>query len=424
MKNNHWKNRCDGRTMDLMNQDIATRPALPATDRCFPWHMENARRGRLATSTLFLVDGMTFGTWAALIPSFQHKFELSAGQLSWVLFGLIVGALVSMPITGRVVAAFGSRRVAFPAALAYPASLPLLALAPSFGGLVAAAVVFGALKGVLDVSVNSQGVTVENAIRKPIISSFQGFWSLGGLGAAFFLSLAMNHGFPAMGLMMVMSVVLFVMALATLGSLLPEEETAPSERSAGFSIPDRRLLALGALAFLALFSEGVLLDWSAVYARNVTGVSIAVAPVAFAVFALCMAGGRFLGDLLIAKFGPATVLRVSGFFMTLGIAIAAILQTWPAVLVGFATVGLGVANLVPVIFGAAGRVHESGAGPGLATVTTMGYLGFLSGPPVIGMLAAFASLPVAFGMVVVFGVVIATFGTGVLRSARPAKEAA
>jgi len=396
-----------------MNEDIATQPGLLAGERCFPQSgaVGSARR---ATSTLFLVDGMTFGTWAALIPSFQQRFGLSNGQLSWVLFGLVLGALISMPLTGQLIARWGSRTIALPAALAFCAALTVLALAPNYATLIAAAVLFGAVKGAVDVSINVQAITVENAIEKPIISSFQAFWSLGGLGAAFLLSIAMNHGFPATLLMLAMAVFLLLLTLSAFDRLLSDRSPVKKEQR-GFSWPDSKLLRLGGLAFLALFSEGVLLDWSAVYAHSVANVSVAVAPMAFAAFALSMAAGRIVGDLLIARFGPIVVLRVSGALMALGVGVAVLIPTWPAVLMGFATVGFGIANLVPILFGVAGRVHENGAGPGLATVTTLGYFGFLSGPPVIGALAAFAGLPLAFGMVVVFGTIIATLGVSVVR---------
>ena len=390
-----------------------TQPGLLAGKRCSP-EPGTVRSARRATSTLFLVDGMTFGTWAALIPSFQQRFGLSHGQLGWVLFGLVLGALISMPLTGQVIARRGSRTIALPAALAFCATLTLLALAPSYATLIATAILFGVVKGAVDVSINAQAITVENAIEKPIISSFQAFWSLGGLGAAFLLSIAMNHGFSATFLMLVMAGFLFLLTLSTLDRLLPDRPPRENEPR-GFSWPDAKLLRLGGLAFLALFSEGVLLDWSAVYARTVANVSLAAAPMAFAAFALCMAAGRFAGDLLIARFGPIVMLRVSGALMALGVGVSVLIPTWPAVLIGFATVGFGIANLVPILFGVAGRVHENGAGPGLATVTTLGYFGFLSGPPVVGALAAFAGLPLAFVMVVAFGTIIATLGVSVVR---------
>jgi MFS family permease len=346
---------------------------------------------------------------AALIPSFQERFGLSDGELSWVLFGLVLGALVSMPLTGQLIARWGSHTIARPAALAFCAMLTLPALAPNYATLIAAAILFGAVKGALVVSINAQAITVENAIERPIISSFQAFWSLGGLGAAFLLSIAMNHGFSTTSLMLAMAVFVFLLALSAFDRLLPDRSPLKNEPR-GFSWPDSKLLRLGGLAFLALFSEGVLLDWSAVYARNVANMSVAVAPMAFAAFALSMAAGRFGGDLLIARFGPIVVLRVSGALMALGVGVAVLIPAWPAVLIGFATVGFGIANLVPILFGVAGRVHENGAGPGLATVTTLGYFWVSSGPPVVGALASFAGLPLAFGMVVVFGTIIASLG--------------
>jgi MFS family permease len=380
-------------------------------------------QARRATVTLFLVDGMTFGTWAALVPYFQHRFSLSDGQLSWVLFGLVLGAMISMPVAGHLIARQGSRAIAFPAVLVFCAALTLPALAPNYVLLIAAAVFFGAVKGAVDVSINAQAITVENEVQRPIMSSFQAFWSLGGLGAAFLLSLAMNHGLPATFLMLVMAGLLFLLTLSTLGCFLPDAP-ARDARPAGFIWPDSKLLRLAGLAFLALFSEGVLLDWSAVYARSVTEVSVATAPIAFAAFALSMAGGRFLGDFLIARLGPVRMLRVSGALMATGIAVAGLVQTWPAVLLGFATVGLGIANLVPILFGAAGRSHKNGAGPGLATVTTLGYFGFLSGPPLIGALAAVAGLPVAFATVIAFGAIIATVGVSVIRPSLQARPTA
>lgn len=400
-----------------MNQDCADAPSLSGADPAVAQVPRPMGRARVATSLLFLVDGMTFGTWAALIPAFQAKHALSEGRLSWVLLALVVGALISMPLAGRLVARWGSHRVGFAAGIGFPCMLPVLALAPNFWTLLGAGVLFGAWKGALDVSVNAQGITVEKAAARPIFSSFQAYWSVGGLTAAFLLTVAMNHGWGAMTLMHVLAVGFVGMTLATWGGLLPDAAARVAhEGRRGFRRPGGPLILLGGLAFLGLFSEGVLLDWSAVYARTVVEVPVSTAPMAFAAFALCMAGGRFVGDALVARFGPEGVLRISGVLMTAGIAVAVFFPVWPAVLAGFATVGLGIANLVPVIFGAAGRTKTAGgAGPAIAAVTTMGYFGFLSGPPVVGFIAAHASLPVAFGLVVVFGVILATLGVRVLR---------
>lgn len=404
-----------------MNRNIES-PSAELFFRCSP-QIPSTARIRTATSTLFLIDGMTFGTWAALIPEFQHRFALGAAHLGFVLFGLVVGALLSMPFAGRAIERFGSRHVAFVAALTFTTSLASLAVAPAVPWLIAAAVVFGACKGALDVSVNALAITSEKAIGKPVLSSFQGFWSLGGLGAAFLLSLAMQQGLPATPLMLLMAGILFALTFSTLGGLTPDPastKSADRERTR----PSGRPLLLGALAFLALFSEGVLLDWSAVYARSVAGVSLTVAPLAFATFALCMAGGRFLGDVLVARLGPPAVLRISGGLAAAGVALAVLAPVWPAVIAGFALVGLGIANLVPVIMGAAARLDRDRVGSSIATVSTIGYIGFLCGPPAIGFMASAAGLPVAFCSVIIFGIAIATIGVIAIRTNHQPKEEA
>ncbi len=360
---------------------------------------------------LFLVDGTVFGTWAALIPSFQDRFVLSAGQLSWALVGIVIGAMVSMPVAGQLTFGLGSKRICVAAGLAFPGCLLALMLAPNFGFLIAAATLFGVCKGLMDISINAQGIAVENALGKPVISSFNGFWSFGGLAAAAAVSFALHRGLKVPLLIGSIAVLLMTMTATVQKYLLHEERvTDASERPAPWAPPNKRLLWLAAMAFLALFSEGVLLDWSAVYAHTVSHVSLATAPVAFAAFSICMAVGRFTGDLFTAKWGTLASLRLSAALMISGMTVAILWQTWIATLSGFMVVGFGIANLVPIIFRAAGQAHELGAGPGVAVVSTLGYTGFLCGPPVVGVIAAFAGLPAAFCLVIVFGFVLAVVG--------------
>lgn len=384
-----------------MHLDIECDPRLQIPP---PASEARLHQARVAASVLFLVDGLTFGTWAALIPAFKRSFSLTEGGLSWVLFALVAGAMVSMPVAGRLIGRWGSHRLCNPAAVIFSATLLALAWAPSYAGLIASAFFFGVWKGALDVSVNAQAIVVENAMRKPIMSSFQAFWSLGGLVAACLLSLLLHQGVTHSLLMTGMSVVLLALGVWTMGKLLPDParvQDSESVHARATGSPRMRLLLLGGLAFLALFSEGVMLDWSAVYAGTVSGMAVSTAPLAFAVYALCMASGRFLGDIVTARVGNVATLRISGLVTAGGIAFAVIGQSWLLVLVGFALVGLGVANMVPVIFGAAGRVEGQEPGTSLATVTTAGYFGFLAGPPVIGFVAAHVGLPVAFCAVIV-----------------------
>ncbi len=402
-----------------MHLDIECDPRLQKPHLASEVRLRQARR---AAAILFLVDGLTFGTWAALIPSFKQAFSLTEGGLSWVLFALVGGAMVSMPVAGRLIGRWGSHRLCNPAAVAFSATLLALAWAPSYGTLIAAAFCFGVWKGALDVSVNAQAIVVENAMRKPIMSSFQAFWSLGGLVAACLLSLLLHQGVAHSLLMTGMSVVLLALGVWTMGKLLPDPvrvQGLESVHPKATGSPRTRLLLLGGLAFLALFSEGVMLDWSAVYAGSVSGMAVSTAPLAFAVYALCMAAGRFLGDVVTARVGNVATLRISGLVTAGGIALAVIGQSWPFALAGFALVGLGVANMVPVIFGAAGRVEGWEPGTSLATVTTAGYFGFLAGPPMVGFVAAHVGLPAAFCGVIVFGIAIATLGVRAVQTRTP-----
>lgn len=372
------------------------------------------RTARLAASAFFLLDGIGFGTWAALIPTFKQHFGVSDAGLSYALLGMVVGSMVSMPLAGQLIARFGSQRVAVAGALAICTVLPLLALAPSFALFIAAAGLFGLSKGALDVSVNVQAITVENAVQRPIMASFQALWSLGGLIAASVVSFCLQHQITSTVLTISVASALLLCIGLTSRNLMPDPPPA-GKPSARFQWPNPTLRWIGFLAFLALFAEGVMMDWSAVYARTIAGASESLAPMAYAVFSFSMAGGRLIGDWAIGRMTPTGVLRITGILMMVGLCIIIFVPVWPATFAGLLVAGLAISNWVPILFGVAGRAHEAGAGPGVATVTTIGYFGFLAGPPLIGMLSVAAGLPQALMVVLVFGAIISTFGVTVLR---------
>ena len=373
-------------------------------------------RARLAASLLFLVDGIGFGTWAALIPSIKQKFGLDESGLSIVLLAIVVGALISMSLVGRAISRKGSRTMLAWLAPGYCVALALIALAPGFGWLLAAGTIFGAFKGSLDVSVNSQAITLENLIGRPIMATFQALWSLGGLIAALLVGLALRHGSPPLVIALSISTALLVVSLASSGSLAGGD-AIPGKRKAAFKLPNGRILRIGALAFLALFAEGVMMDWSAVYTRSVANAAEWLAPLAYGVFSLSMAAGRFMGDRVTARHGGLTVLRVSGILTFVGLLLIILILDWPITFIGLGFAGLGLSNLVPVLLGAGGRAHEESVPQGVAMVSLIGYFGFLAGPPAIGGLSHWIGLPGAFGVVVGFALLLAVWGPGMLRTA-------
>lgn len=353
---------------------------------------------------MFFGDGLGFGVWAGHIPIFKQRFHLGDAQLSIALFTVALGAIFSMPIVGHWLRRFGSRNLTGLCASLYAIVIAGLAMAPSLPLFILGTTLFGACKGSLDVCINAQAVGVESAYGRPIMSSFQAAWSVGGLVGSGLAGAALHSGFVAEENLAAAGA--FILALAFLSVRWLIREKAPPGQASSLVWPDKALLCVAAFTFLALFSEGTMADWSGVYLRTVIGVPVSTAALGYAAYSLAMAGGRILGDRLLCAFGPILLLRFSGLSTATGLALALLIRTPGVVLVGFILVGFGLSNLVPILFGSAGR-HKAGVGPGIAAVATIGYFGFLVGPPLIGTLAALFSLPAALSLVIVFGLIIA-----------------
>ncbi|QHN04785.1 MFS transporter [Granulicella sp. WH15] len=369
--------------------------------------MTEPQKARWATALLFAVDGIGFGVWAAHIAVFKETLHLSSISLSEVLLALVIGSILTMPLAGYTIARTGSRLVIWISASAYILAVAGLGYVDGMVPLICVAAAFGAAKGALDVSVNAQGVWVEQKLGKPIVSSFQGFWSLGGLFGASISSYALRHGSHTHEDFFRTALLLVVCTCAGSPLLLPGDRHEPaSEEKPRWRRPDPALLRLAGIAFLGLFAEGAMADWGGVYLKSSVGVSLSQAAIGYAAFAVSMATGRFAGDWLIAKFHPVAILRACGLLLFCGLSFALALNVWWAAIVGFVCTGFGIANIVPVIWGAAGRNLTVGTGPALATVTTVGYFGFLAGPPLIGALATLVTVRPALIIVALFGLAI------------------
>ncbi len=356
------------------------------------------RRARWAVAAIFLANGVVIGAWAAHIPLVAERLAIGHSMLGVALLAMALGALVAMPLGGAAIAKLGSAAVTRGAALALFASFILPLLAPSPALLIAALLVFGASNGLLDVAMNAHGVLVERRLGRPVMSSFHGMWSLGGLigaGAAAVLLPVMPplaQGFLAAGMAAAIGIVAIFQLLPT--------ATDVHGGDGGFAWPSRATLALGALCFLAMSTEGAVLDWSALHLKASLSLGPGLAATGFAAFSASMAAGRFAGDWLRGHIGAVTLVRGSAFLAAAGLAVALVAPAaWLAV-AGFAAVGFGMANLVPIFFGAAGQTPGQAPGTAIAAVATMGYTGFLAGPPLIGFVADASSLAVALGLIV------------------------
>ena len=365
---------------------------------------------------MFFADGIGFGIWAGHIPAFKQKFQLSDSSLSIVLLAVAVGSIFLMPLAGQAVRHFGSRCCIAVSLACLAFCLVLIALAPSLMLFVVAALLFGAAKGGVDVGINAQAVVVEKCYGQPIMSSFQALWSVGGLAGGFLTSAALGLGFtPVFNLVCIGSLIV-LLDLLYYSHLMDDASSSEGECGKPFRMPGKALLYVAILTFISLFSEGALQDWAAVYMRQVVAVPVSIAAVGYAGYSTAMALGRFVGDRVVGFFGEQFVMRLSGVLIIVGIVAALLLPSPVWAIAGFAVAGLGNSNLVPILFSAAGRDPILGPGPGIATVTTVGFCGFLIGPAVIGLMSKFFGLPVALSLVAVLGLITAVCGPAVIRS--------
>ena len=360
---------------------------------------------RWAISTVFLLNGAGIGLWAAHVPTVQARMGIDTGMLSMVLLTVAGGALLAMPLMGGLTGRWGTRRMVLLSGFAFAAMTPLIMGAPSLPLLFIAAFLFGVSNGALDVAMNANASEVETARGLPTMSSFHGFFSLGGLFGAgiggLLVGQGLGHGQGALMVGVVTAVVLALSAPRVMGF------AATHGAGSHFSLPRGAALGLGLLALLCFAVEGALVDWSALLMQERTGATPASAALGFSAFSIAMAACRFAGDRLIVRFGALRIMVVGGLAMFAGLALAVASTHFVLSAVGFALVGLGAANVVPLLFGAAARIPGMSAGNGVAAVATLGYGGLLLAPPVLGWVAMHSSIMVALGGLSLSGLVIA-----------------
>jgi Na+/melibiose symporter-like transporter len=358
------------------------------------------RTTRIAISLFFFADGLLIGSWASRIPAVQAQAGLSNTRLGLALFAASLGALVAMPFAGRLCERVGSRRITVAGLVVMCASLFAAAMAGGIAGLSLALLGFGAGFGSVNVAVNAQGIALERAYGRTIFSSFHAAFSVGGMVGAGFGALAVRIGLTPRVHLGALALVLTVAAFALGRNLLPPivRETAPARRLVR---PPRVLLLLGAAAFCTLLAEGSAADWSATYLTQSIAQGAAVAALGYAAFSLAMATSRTLGDRLERRFGAVMLARSGGVVAAAGLSAALITGSAPVALAGFAAMGAGLGVVVPQLFRAAGSTPGISTSVGVASVSTIGWLGFLAGPPAIGFAAGAFGLRAALAIVVV-----------------------
>ncbi|KRE95012.1 MFS transporter [Frateuria sp. Soil773] len=351
-----------------------------------------------ATRLIFLVSGIGMAAWAPMVPYAKSRLGLDDASLGLALLAFGGGSMVAMPLMGWLVHRFGCRRVIGTGGMLLCLALPCLAVAPSLPLLVLTLLYFGATLGAVDVAMNAHAVAVEKQAGRALMSGFHGLFSLGGLGGAAGMSLLLAAGLPLAVAAGAIALLLAIIVAAQWNGLF-DDAGDDGGHAMAFGLPRGIVLVLGLLCFASFLAEGAMLDWSAVLLRDFRGFAPASAGIGYACFSVAMAAGRLTGDRAIQRFGPVLAVRLGASVAAGGLLLAA-LAPWPAsALAGFVLVGLGAANIVPVMFGAAGRLPGVAPAISIATVTALGYAGLLSGPALIGFLAHASSLPAALAAV-------------------------
>nr|WKN37447.1 MFS transporter [Tunicatimonas sp. TK19036] len=375
------------------------------------------RRARLAVSLIFFVNGAGFATWVPHIPWIQQRFSLSESGLGLTLLIIACGAIIAMPITGGLVERLGSKRVAGIVSIGFCFLLASLPLMPSYAGLAAMLFLFGMVNGSMDVAMNAHGVFVEKKYQKPIMSSFHGLFSTGGLVGAGVASGLLALGLTPVQHMLSVITLLLITTLIAIRYLLPHEPVAtePGQKQPLFVLPSKQLVWLLAfLGFFILMVEGAMADWTAIHITELPEATPALAAMGFAAFSLTMAIGRLTGDVVIRTVGRPKVVRWGSFIAAVGLVIVVL---WPypvGAIAGFGLVGIGLSNVIPIIFSSAGYANPTEPGRGIAAVTTMGYFGFLVGPPLIGFIAEGISLTGAWALLSLFLLIVVTLAPRII----------
>ncbi|HWB28630.1 MAG TPA: MFS transporter [Chitinophagaceae bacterium] len=362
----------------------------------------SVRANRVAVSVFFFIAGLSFASWASRIPDVKAKLHLNEGTLGTVLLALPAGLMASLPVSGYLVNRFGSKRVVTIGALAYPFILIFLGLVNATWQLAGVLFLYGLLCNLLNISVNTQAVGVEVRYGRSIMASFHGVWSLAGFTGAAIGTLFISLGVPPFYHFCIVCAGIFITVFIVQRYAL-EKDIGGETKQPGFALPDSAILKLGIIAFGSMVSEGTMFDWSGVYFQKVVQPPKELVSAGFVCFMGMMATGRFAGDFLITKFGVKRMLQMSGIVISTGLLTAVIFPYLYTALVGFMLVGFGVSSVVPMVYGLAGKSKNMSPGVALAAVSSIGFIGFLLGPPVIGFVAQAVSLRLSFTIIAVLG---------------------
>jgi fucose permease len=360
---------------------------------------------RIAISSYFYMLGFIFSSWASRIPQVKDKFQLNEAELGAVLFMLPLGALAALPFSGWLVHKLSSKWMSIVTALVYTVLLYLIATATTIFSLSVVLFGFGLIGNFGNISMNTQGISIQHQINKPILSSLHAMWSIGAFSAAAVSGWTMRMGYSTTIHFLIVSLMAAFIIIVGSFHLIPDEGLG-DETSKVFVLPNRKLVLLGIICFCVAMSEGAMADWSSLYYRQIIHQLNTISTTGYTAFAMCMAAGRLAGDRLVQSFKHATVLKANGILILTGMTLSLSFDYPMTVMIGFALVGFGVSSVIPIVYMLAAKSKDMAPSAALAAVSSVGFTGFLVGPPLIGFIAHEIGLRMALVIVALLGAMI------------------
>ncbi|PZU07601.1 MFS transporter [Sphingomonas sp.] len=365
-----------------------------------------------ATRLANLVSGFAISAWAPLIPHVQQGIGLSSGALGLTLLAFGAGSMATMPVAGGIVGRIGCRRLFALSGLLIVLTLPCLALMRSAPALAVGLFIFGSGLGLISCARNLHGLATERALQRRLMSGFHGFYSVGCVLGAGTMSVLMGLGMPPLG---AISIVAFVI-LICVGLATPAITSEHMGSGPAYAMPKGVVLVIGLLCFIVFMAEGSVLDWSAILLTGHFRLDAARAGLGYVAFATMMTAGRLSGDRLVHRFGDRAMLTLGPLLAAAGFVIAVLPSHWTLAVAGFALVGAGCANIVPLLYSAVGRQTVMPSNLALTAAGSIGFAGVLTGPAAIGFIAQWSSLTISFLILAALVGLVARVTPGVLNA--------
>ena len=387
-------------------EEVTTNQELSNQAETKPVVQSSPNRIRLAVSLFYFGQGIAFASWASRIPDIKHSLNLSDGALGSILLALPLGQLFTMPISGRLVTKYGSRKILTVTAPLYVLALGNLGLATAPWHLAAFLFLFGVIGNMCNIAVNTQGVEAEKLFTKPIMTSFHGAWSIAGFSGALIGLLMVNLHISPYYHFWIVTGLIWINVFFNFKHLVPGKGGPAERKPKLFVKPEGVLLQLGIIGFCSMATEGAMFDWSGVYFKEIVKAPASLVILGYASFMVMMAFGRFVGDAVITRLGRKHTIIFSGIVISTGMFISVFFPFIVTATIGFMLVGLGVSSIVPTVYSVAGKNGKTAPGMAIAMVSSVSYLGFLMGPPLIGYISALSSLQYSYAVIGCFGLLV------------------